>query len=113
MITVRVPSNFTEPVSITRYEAGQYVDGEWQEGNAVGMEIRASVQPLTAGDYRLLPEGNEGVRGYKVYSNFNFQLGGKDLRPDEMTYQGSVFKLVNKEEWQRNGYTSAVFIEKL
>lgn len=112
MISVSVPSEFLSNVTMHRFSAGDYVDGVWVEGVETDSVIAASVQPLTGGDYRLLPEGNSSQRGWKLFWNGDFQFGADgSLRPDEITYEGIRFKLTHKEEWIRNGYSAALFIE--
>ena len=112
MISVKVPAEFQHPATIHRFASGAYIDGSWIDGSVEDIAIQAAIQPLTAGDYRLLPEGNTGQRGWKVFWNGDFQMGNDgELRPDEMTFQGKRFKLVHKEEWIDNGYSAATFIE--
>jgi len=112
VISINVFNEFLENATLHNFAAGSYVDGEWVDGAETNTAIRASIQPLSAGDYRLLPEGNSGQRGWKVYWNGNFELGvANSLRPDEMTIEGIRHKLVHKEEWQKHGYSAGSFIE--
>ena len=67
MINVQVPNEFLSDAVLHRYSTGDYVDGVWVEGTITDTDIRASIQPLNAGDYRLLPEGNSSQRGWKVF----------------------------------------------
>ena len=107
-----IRKKFMRTAELISYAAGNYVDGVWQDGTATHTQIQAAIQPLTAGDYRLLPEGNSSSRGWKVWWNGNFQLGNDgEIKPDEMIIDGINLKLVHKEEWQANGYSAGSFIE--
>lgn len=112
MIKPKISSKFKRPFILRRYAAGSYVDGIWVDGVATDTTEVASIQPLTAGDYRLLPEGNSGQLGWKLFWSQDFQFGDDGvLKPDRVQVDGVWFKMASKEGWIANGHSAAAFIE--
>ncbi len=112
MISVSIHSEFMRLILLRRYELGAYVDGKWVDGVSADSPLTASVQPMSAAEYKRLPEGFSGLIGYKVWSNVDFQLGtDAGLKPDELLIDGLWFKLINKDPWIENGYSSSSFVE--
>ena len=114
MIKVSIDREFNRTVILHRFMAGSYVDGIWIDGNVTDSEIMASVQPLTAGDYRRLPGGNTGQLGWKLFWSSDFQFGDEvnKLIPDQITVDGIRFEMVGKPDaWIKNGHSAALFIE--
>lgn len=112
MINVRVPAKFMRRIILRRYSAGAYSDGVWIDGANTDTTIQASVQPLTSNELRLLPEGDRGKRGWKIFSNTQFSLGSDSgVKSDELIIDGITFRISDKEDFQVFGHSEAIFIE--
>jgi len=112
VINVKVPAKFMRSVLLTRYTAGSYINGVWQDGLFSQTSVHVSVQPLTTNELRLLPEGDRKKLGWKIFANFSFSLGDDSgIKADELVIDGVTFRISDKENFQVFGHSEAIFIE--
>lgn len=109
MIRVRVPQNHMQSLTLRRYSDGGYVDGLWVENVPAETIIRASVQPLTAAQNRLLPEGESPLKYRTVFTNYILQMPSNNIKPDEIIHKGLIYRMADFIDWEDNGYTMAFF----
>ena len=112
MVNVRIPFKFMRSITLRSYADGSYVDGAWAEGAVTEQVIQAVVQPLSEAEYRRLPQGYSGRLGWQVYTSRDLVLGTDGtIKPDEIQVDGIWFKMVAKDPWISNGYSSGSFVE--
>lgn len=97
-------------IKITRYGAGSYVNGKWQDGAISTFYSLASVQQPTPKQLEILPE-NERTPDMKVF------ISKKPLRitdvknqtkSDVITYKGDNYKISYLGDWGDFGYTYVI-----
>lgn len=64
-----IPSRFATTLSVSRYPAGAYVDGQWTAGTPTTLTVIAVVQPMTARERLLLPESVRSRAAVKLYTD--------------------------------------------
>lgn len=92
-------SSFRKPYTITRYAPGQYVDGDWQDGENTTLTVLASVQPLNMKEVDALPEGKRNSAAIKIYSDTELQpaeqatADREAVSADRISYLGSQWEI--------------------
>lgn len=95
-----------ETITVYRKSGGEYVNGRWVEGVAdVSEHKNTSVQPVSASDLLMIPEGEslEGViRVFDVLPLYAQDVdAGKEA--DIIEYYDKKYKVVRVDPW-RNGF---------
>ena len=103
-------------LAITRRPAGAYDGtGYYQPGTAVALTIAAHVQPASARDLELVPEGQ---RNKKIISIYPLLVADKlqtavpeGDQADLVTYDGDTYEVQHFKDWADSGnYTKAVAV---
>ena len=106
-------SSFRKPLTVLRYSGGYYdSDGYWQDGTAEEIQIRASVQPLSAGEVKnytnVQPQGAFTSLMVALYSDVPFlpekqgSCTNSMQEADIVLWQGRRMKIVRCEPWQND-----------
>lgn len=92
-------------LTVKRAVAGTYAAGRYSAGAPATLSVSANVQPASAEDLALLPEGERTTDTIVVYtiaelqptSQANGELG------DLVNYQGRDYRVRHVEAWAPNG----------
>lgn len=89
-------ARFGRPVTVQTSPAGSYVDGIWVEPVRTNMTVIASVQPMTAKEVLLLPEGDRQKEAMKLYSTYRFktQKDGEMETSDYVIIDGRTYMVI-------------------
>lgn len=89
-------ARFGRPITVQSSPVGSYVDGIWVEPVRTSMTVIASVQPLTAKEVMLLPEGDRQKEALKLYSTYRFktQKDGTMETSDYVVIDGRTYMVV-------------------
>lgn len=87
---------FGRIIDHTRLAAGSYVDGYYETGTATTNCITAAVQPLTAKEQALLPEGDRQKGWVKVYTTVPIITG------DFFLIDGINYEVLKVWDWTAN-----------
>ena len=92
---------FRKPVTVKRLTPGAYVNGFWVEGTESTVTIRASIQPASSADLKLLPEGKTLGGVYKVFTNeaLTVAIEGTNQNGDRLTIGGSDYEVTTPIIW--------------
>lgn len=90
-------NGFRKTFTITRHDAGSYVEGVWVEGSESDIDIQASAQPLRPDEVQLLPEARRNEQAFKIYTDAPLQIAepGDSTNSDKITIDGEVFELIS------------------
>ncbi len=87
----------TASYTVTRPGAGSHVNGEWVPGSTSDFSIDASIQPLSARELLVLPEGRRE-------SEIRLVLTTTEVRNKDTVAIGSeTWEFFNAEEWSAFG----------
>lgn len=91
------------PMTIYRRSSGEYVDGDWVEGEVVEVSTQVNIQPLKGYEILQLPESERTRVWWKVYSADQLRTekegdGGWDA--DEFEWKGDRYKVMKLDDWQ-------------
>lgn len=96
-------ASFGRTVTVTRMAVGEYIRGVWQQGGNAKHVVVASVQPMSAQDLMLLPEGDRTTERIKLYSTFAFRTqgtwNGQQFSQDRVSVDGKVYSVVAVENY--------------
>jgi hypothetical protein len=86
--------------AVTRQELGAYdEDGRAIEGGMTELSIRASVQPVTGQELKVLPEARHGEELRAVYTTSPLRTHGPAGAADRLLIDGAVWEVIRAEEW--------------
>ena len=89
-------SSFRQIVAGQRPGAGSYVDGVWTPGEPAPLSIRASVQPASENELKLLPEGRREDGAYALRTASEILMG------DVFMIDGERHEIIKRQVWQNN-----------
>lgn len=97
-------NRFRRPLTVTREQPGQYVDGIWQPGTSETLTARCSVQPIGVNDMDLLPEGRRDRQAFALYGKTELRMAddNAETNADRVEIDGAMFEVVHVELW-KNG----------
>jgi hypothetical protein len=78
------------------------VDGVFQPGGTSTFDIQISLQPYSAEELLLLPEGERTrrhMKGYTVTRLYNAKQS-RGAKSDRLDYDGTVFEVQEVERWK-------------
>lgn len=96
-MSIALINSFGRNVTVQRgSNAGEYVDGYFVEPSRQDIEVKASVQNLSAKEVLLLPEGDRQKEWKKLYSTFEFKVQKQDSIDvsDYVLIDGKTFMVV-------------------
>lgn len=91
-----------EVVVFSRRAVGSYVNGVWVPGALSTVTATVSIQPASARDRQILPEGDRTRETVRVYSPVELKTtleGSSAQAPDEFTWQGRLYRVKSVERW--------------
>ena len=90
-------SSFRKTFVVTRYAAGDFVDGYWVEGSGTPLNIEASVQPLKPHEILLLPEARRNQEAFKIYTDEELFVSEPvaGTNSDKITINGEIFEIIS------------------
>lgn len=80
---------------------GEYIDGIWTPGTTAEREIDGSVQPLSARERMMLPEGIRTKASVKIYTEeplFTAEPGGMK-QSDRLRIDGVIWEVVSGQDY--------------
>ena len=98
-------TGFTRTITVINFTGEGYVDGRYQEGTEVTLDIIASVQRLSMQDVQRLPEGYRTSETYKLYldnsaiTTMKENLSTVD-NSSEFLINGDRFVMLASERWE-------------
>lgn len=82
---------------------GQYVDGDWQDGEETEDTIRASIQPAKKEDYdqlQALAEGRRVESAVRIYTRIQLAVAGESYsNGDLVIYRGNRYLVTAGSDW--------------
>lgn len=93
---------FRQPLSVKRYQPGQFVGGIWQEGGSTTLQINGSVQPTGPDDMQALPEGRRDRQAFILFSDerLNTADDNDGTNADVVTIDGQTYEVSARQPWQ-------------
>ena len=92
-----IDSFVTGTYTVSRSGEGYYREGIWQPGAVETLEVKGSLQPLTAREIKVaVPEGERLKQTYKFYSDKPLNvIGTQKLKTsDKVEINGETFKVI-------------------
>ena len=76
--------------------------GRYTEGTPTALTITASVQPLTADEMQLLPEGRRADESFRLYTDTRLLTANRvtNKNADIITIDGTRYEVLSCETWQ-------------
>lgn len=90
---------FRRAITHRWYTGGEMVKGRWVEGTFKENTIQASVQPLTAHQIQMLPEGRRNSKSYSIYTNADLGMKSEE-NPHSVIIDEEEYEIVYKSPWQ-------------
>lgn len=87
-------AEFNQTITGTRPATGSYVDGVWTAGADAALSIEASVNPSTAQELQLLPEGRRTDGAYTLCTETEV------LEGDVFSIYGDDHEVIRRQVWQ-------------
>lgn len=88
------------PLTIYRRSLGEYVDGEWVEGDTVEIPVQVNIQPLKPHEILQLPESERTRVWWKVYSADVLRTEKETAwDADEFIWKGDRYKVMKLDDW--------------
>lgn len=77
---------------------GSFVRGEWVESAPTTFTFQGSIQPISAKDLELVPQGLEDRGMIKIYTNTELTISreGTNSSGDMINWQGSEWEVIQK-----------------
>lgn len=93
---------FRQSLIVKRFTGESYVKGRLVDGTETQISIKASVQPATGRDTKLLPENRREVEHYKIYTDTELFTAekGSSQSPDRVVYEGNDYEVLKLGRWQ-------------
>lgn len=94
-----LPLKYGESISVARFAAGSYVNGDFVDGSTSTLTITATVMPLSPTEARLLREGKENAAGIVIYTETELKTASEALRTsaDKVTWDGRTWDVFSAE----------------
>jgi hypothetical protein len=89
------------PLTIYRRSLGEYVEGEWIEGQTIEVPVQVNIQPLKGYEILQLPESERTRVWWKLYSADLLRTekeGSHDA--DEFVWKNDRYKIMKVDDWQ-------------
>lgn len=110
-----VIQKFAKPYTYREFGPGKYVGVDWQDGAEVPGSPKTalmSIQPMTARERLLLPEGQREKDAVNVYTEALMQTtqqlpGGGQSGPVKgalIQYEGRDWEVKNRQDWTKTRY---------
>lgn len=92
-------------VTITRYNAGSYVEGRWVEGSTSTFDVKGSLQVLRPEEMLRLEEGQRLEATRKFYTKTKLQSAevAAGTRADRFDYLGDTYEVLSVGDWNDLG----------
>ena len=99
----------SELLTVERPGAGRYVDGIYTAGDTTTFRSMCSVQQPSADEIQNLPEGERNKNIRKFISKRPLRTTGdrEGIEADVVLYKGSRYKIIQIEDWDVFGHTTA------
>jgi hypothetical protein len=96
----------TESIQVIRADGGGWSDatGRYERGQERRLPAEAmSIQPLTADEIKLLPEGRRTAETLKVYLETKVRCADEKAgtAADRIEHAGKVYEVIAVEDWSR------------
>lgn len=93
---------WSQTIKITRTTSGEYVHGEYQEGSAQEIEIKANVQPTSTARLQQDPEGRRIIEAIKIYTKEPLTVEADGVEADIVEYNGRKYEVVETLRYEQN-----------
>lgn len=97
-----VTGGITQPAGQVTSQTGGYVDGVFQPGGTTNFDIVISMQPFSAKELLILPEGERTRRHMKGYTATRLYTArqSEGSKADRLTYDDTIFEVQEVERWR-------------
>jgi hypothetical protein len=98
-------ARFGKHVTLTRFSAGTYSDGNFIDGSSTTSSIIMSCQPLNGRELLYLPEGQRTRQYLKAYTASEVRTTSQETsaKADQITYNGKQYEVQQVEYWESTG----------
>lgn len=98
---IRIPLLGLQPVIRYRRAPGSYVDQRFVPGVETQETFYASVQPASAKDLQMLPEGERFQDVYNLITYTDLQTASQytGTNADQIGYRGARYKVIKAPQW--------------
>jgi hypothetical protein len=88
-------------LTLTRYNAGSYINGLWVNGSTTTPVIQANVQPLKGEEILDLPEGQRDKKAITLYTASLIKAPDESAqtRGDVFTFDGDTYEVKVVRKW--------------
>ncbi len=108
--------NFAVPLEVVRFNPTTRVKGRAQAKTESGrFTIMASIQPMSAREQQLLPEGQRVENTKKIYTLTELRTARQadGTEPDHVIYNGHTYEVRSVEDWVDLGGYWKVIAERI
>jgi hypothetical protein len=104
---MRIPAQFVTALTVTRYAAGDWVDGRYLDASTATVTAQASVQPIRGRELLMLPEGWRTREPVQVYTETELLTVDEaaGTKPDQFAFGGRTYEVHRVEAWPYHGTT--------
>lgn len=89
-------------LTVTRLDAGSFVNGLWVEGSPSTFDIQCSVQPLTPDEMELVPEGRRDGEVFNLFTGTRLLPANPpdSKNADKVSIDGRDYEVLSCARWQ-------------
>lgn len=98
-----LPVLFNQTLSVVRAGTGTYVDGVWTETPETTVQVRASVQPISARELAREPEGTRPTGAIRLFTLEELRTADIDQPEDRFVYRGKTW-FVDRSMYHPGGH---------
>ena len=108
-------ARFGKPLTVTRYAAGSYSNGNYVNGATSTFSIIMSVQPINGRELIYLPEGQRTRQFLTGYTETLLQTANQEAgtKADVVAYNGRNYEVQRVEYWESTGNTIQTYCKDL
>lgn len=98
--TLDAISYFSRAIVLKQKQPGNFVNGRWVAGATVDVYIRGTLQPTTAEDLEILPEGSRKSGLVTLYTKSEIRIAGDTLNTesDLIVVSGKTYKALQAHD---------------
>lgn len=97
-----IKSLMTETLTVERRGPGVWVNGRYEKGSKSCHNIKASVQPMSGDETKILPEGRRSSESMKIYTYDRLFMSdeSKQIAADVIKHDGKFFEIHMVQNWK-------------
>ena len=84
-----------------RIDAGEWVNGRWEDGEIEEIEMDASVQQATPNELMMLPEAVRTRETLKIYAEEELRISDEKagIKADSIVHNGKEYQVQKVDNW--------------